>query len=154
MRCWANWCGTGELANALAMTNRYTATFTAEPQHIDELGHVNNAVWVDWIQQLATAHWGAVARAEHQAQYIWVVTRHEIDYRGNVGQGEAVTGETFIPTAPTGARFDRRVDFRNAAGKVLVSANTTWAMIDRASGRLCRVREDVTAPFRPFADEN
>ena len=135
------------------MTNRFRLTFTALPQHIDELGHVNNAVWVDWIQQIATAHWSAVAAPEHQAQYIWVVTRHEIDYRGNVGEGAVVTAETFIPTAPTGARFDRRVDFRDAAGKLLVSSNTTWAMIDRASGRLCRVREDVTAPFRPFDDE-
>lgn len=135
------------------MTNRHTLTFTAQPQHIDELGHVNNAVWVDWIQQIATAHWSSVAAAEHQAQYIWVVTRHEIDYRGNVGPGETVSAETFIPAAPSGARFDRRVLFRNAAGKVIVAAQTTWAMIDRASGRLCRVREDVTAPFRPFADE-
>jgi acyl-CoA thioester hydrolase len=135
------------------VTNRHTLTFTALPEHIDELGHVNNAVWVDWIQQIATAHWSAVAAPEHQAAYIWVVTRHEIDYRGNVGLGECVVAETFIPAAPTGARFDRRVDFRDASGKVIVSANTTWAMIERASGRLTRVRDDVTAPFRPFADQ-
>lgn len=133
--------------------NRFSQTFTAQPQHIDELGHVNNAVWVDWIQQIATAHWSAVAAPEHQAAYIWVVTRHEIDYRGNIGPEESVTAETFIPTGPTGARFDRRVDFRNAAGQVIVSARTTWAMIDKASGRLSRVRDEVTAPFRPFGDE-
>ncbi len=49
------------------MSNRFTLAFIAEPQHIDELGHVNNAVWVDWIQQIATAHWSAVAAPEHQA---------------------------------------------------------------------------------------
>ena len=135
------------------MTNRHQLSFTALPQHIDELGHVNNTVWVDWIQQIATSHWTAVASAEHQAAYIWVVTRHEIDYRGNVGLGESVTAETFIPGAPSGARFDRRVDFRDAAGKVIVSANTTWALLDRATGRLLRVREEIAAPFRPFADE-
>ncbi len=135
------------------MTNRHSLTFTALPQHIDELGHVNNAVWVDWIQQIATSHWSAVASPEHQTAYIWVVTRHEIDYRGNVGLGETVTAETFIPTGPSGARFDRRVDFRDAAGKVIVSANTTWALLDRATGRLLRVREEIAAPFRPFADE-
>ena len=131
----------------------FTLSFTARPGHIDELGHVNNAVWVRWIQDMATAHWSATAAPEHVEAFIWVVTRHEIDYRGNVGPGETVTAETFIPSAPTGARFDRRVDFRDAQGKVIVSANTTWAMIDRASGRLARVREDVTAPFRPFAEE-
>jgi acyl-CoA thioester hydrolase len=135
------------------MTNRFALSFTALPQHIDELGHVNNTVWVDWIQQIATSHWVAVSSPEHQALYFWVVTRHEIEYRGNVGPGETVTAETFIPSAPSGARFDRRVDFRNVEGKVLVSANTTWAMLERASGRLMRVRDDVTAPFRPFADE-
>ena len=133
--------------------NRFSQTFTAQPQHIDELGHVNNAVWVDWIQQIATAHWSAVAAPEHQAAYIWVVTRHEIDYRGNIGPGESVTAETFIPTGPSGARFDRSVDFRTTAGQVIVSARTTWAMIDKASGRLSRVRDEVTAPFRPFGDE-
>lgn len=133
--------------------NRHEKTFTAGPQHIDELGHVNNAVWVDWIQQVATSHWAAVAAPEHQAQYVWVVTRHEIDYRGNVGEGETVTAETFIPEGPTGARFDRRVDFRNAAGKVIVSAKTTWAIIDRPSGRLVRVPKEVAEPFRPFANE-
>ena len=133
--------------------NRHTLTFTAQPQHIDELGHVNNAVWVDWIQQIATAHWSAVASPAHQAAYIWVVTRHEIDYRGNIALGESVTAETFIPSAPSGARFDRRVDFTDAGGKVIVSALTTWALIDKASGRLQRVREDVAAQFRPFGDE-
>jgi acyl-CoA thioester hydrolase len=35
------------------------------------------------------------------------------------------------------------------AGKVIVSANTTWAMLDRASGRLMRVPAEVAAPFLP-----
>jgi acyl-CoA thioester hydrolase len=135
------------------LSNRHTLTFTALPGHIDELGHVNNAVWVDWVQQIATAHWFAVASPEHQHAYIWVLTRHEIDYRGNIGLGESVTGETFIPTGPTGARFDRRVDFRSAEGKVIVNSKTTWALLDRASGRLLRVRDEIAAPFRPFADE-
>ncbi len=131
------------------LSNRHTLTFTAGPEHIDELGHVNNAVWVNWIQDIATAHWSAVASPEHRQAYVWVVTRHEIDYRGNIVAGESVTAETFIPEPPTGARFDRRVDFRNAGGKVIVSAKTTWAIIDRASGRILRVPKDVAAPFLP-----
>ena len=135
------------------MSNRHSLTFTALPQHIDELGHVNNAVWVDWIQQIATSHWAAIASPEHQDQYIWVVTRHEIDYRGNIGLGERVTAETFIPAPPKGAQFDRCVEFRAATGKVIVTARSTWALLDKASGRLLRVREDIAAPFRPFASE-
>ncbi len=131
------------------MSNRHTLSFTAGPEHIDELGHVNNAVWVGWVQDIATAHWSAVAAPAHQAAYVWVVTRHEIDYRGNIGLGESVTAETFIPQPPTGARFDRRVDFRDRNGRLIVSARTTWAIIDRASGRIIRVPKVVAEPFLP-----
>lgn len=129
------------------MANHFSMTFTALPQHIDELGHVNNAVWVGWMEEIATAHWTTDGDPAHVAAYAWVVTRHEIDYRGNIREGESVTAETFIPEGPSGARFDRRVEFRNAADKVIVSARTTWAMIDIATGRLVRVPPEVAAPF-------
>ena len=129
------------------MSQPFTRDFTASPEDIDELGHVNNAVWVRWIQDMATSHWSATAAPEHVDAYIWVVTRHEIDYRGNVSLGDTVTGRTWIEKPPRGATFDRRVEFVNGAGKVIVSANTTWAMLDRASGRLMRVPVEVAAPF-------
>lgn len=129
------------------MTARFATTFTAGPEHIDVLGHVNNAVWVQWMEAIATAHWEAAAAPAHLAAYAWVVVRHEIDYKGNIRLGESVAAETFIPEGPSGARFDRLVDFRNGAGKVIVSARTTWALIDRESQRLMRVPPEVAAPF-------
>ena len=131
------------------MPSSYSTTFTAGPQHIDELGHVNNGVWVQWMEAVATAHWTRDADPAHVAAYAWVVTRHEIDYRGNVGLGDTVTAETEIREPPSGARFDRHIVFRNADGKAIVSARTTWAMVDRASGRLLRVPAEVAAPFLP-----
>ena len=126
---------------------RFSLAFTALPGNIDELGHVNNAVWVTWIQEIATAHWAAVAAPDHVDRYIWVVTRHEIDYRGNISEGESVTAETFIPEGPRGAQFDRCVEFRDSAGKRIVAARSTWAMLDKATGRLVRVPAEVAAPF-------
>lgn len=136
------------------MSSRFTLTFTARPEHIDVMGHVNNAVWVQWMEAIATAHWEADAAPEHVAAYAWVVTRHEIDYRGNIAEGESVTAETVIPEGPTGARFDRVVEFRpvskeGAAGKVIVAARSTWAMINLATGRIMRVPTDVAARFAP-----
>jgi len=126
---------------------RFSRRITATNADIDELGHVNNAVWVRWIQDIAVAHWEAVAPPEHLAAHVWVVTRHEIDYRGNVRAGETVTGETWVPAPPKGARFDRHVRFTGDDGKVKVEAVTTWALLDRATGRLLRVRPDIAAPF-------
>jgi acyl-CoA thioester hydrolase len=125
----------------------YTTTITAGPEDIDILGHVNNAVWVKWIQDVAVAHWHAIAAPEHHDAYIWVITRHEIDYRGNVSAGETVTAETWVNEPPRGARFNRYMKFTGADGKVRVEAKTTWAILDRATGRLVRVPPEVAAPF-------
>ncbi|WP_066557832.1 acyl-CoA thioesterase [Croceicoccus bisphenolivorans] len=130
-------------------TPRYRMTFTAGPEHIDFMGHVNNAVWLQWAQEIAIAHWEAVADPTHVDAYLWVVTRHEIDYRGNISEGESVEAETRIETPPTGARFERLIDFMPAAGgrRPIVSVRSTWAMIGRDSGRLLRVPPEVVAPF-------
>ena len=122
--------------------NRFAMTFTACPEHIDENGHVNNTVWVRWMEDIATAHW-----IRDVAAYAWVVTRHEIDYRGNIGLGDSVVGVTEIHEGPSGARFDRHFTFTDANGKAVVRAMSTWAMIERASGRLMRVPAEVSAPF-------
>jgi len=129
------------------MTTPFTLPFTARPEDIDELGHVNNAVWVRWIQDVATAHWLAKADPAHVQAYIWVVNRHEIDYLRALGPGGAVTARTWVADAPRGARFDRLVEFVGGDGKVHVRARTTWAIIDRTSGRPLRIPPEVAAPF-------
>jgi acyl-CoA thioester hydrolase len=120
---------------------------TARPDDIDALGHVNNAAWVRWIQDIATAHWEAVAPQKHRDAYIWVVVRHEIDYLGAAGPGETVLARTWVGEAPRGARFDRHVEFVGGDGKMKVRAKTTWALIDKASGRPLRVPNEVAEPF-------
>ena len=119
----------------------------AKAEHIDELGHVNNAVWVQWIQEVALAHWYSIADPAHQDDYIWVVVRHEIDYLRAVEVGETVTGRTWVGEAPKGARFDRHMEFVGEDGKVRVRARTTWAIIDKAAGRPIRVPPEVIEPF-------
>jgi acyl-CoA thioester hydrolase len=125
----------------------FELTLIAGPEHIDELGHVNNAVWVQWIQQVAVAHWESVADASHRDDYYWVVVRHEIDYLRAAYPGDSVTGRTWVGDAPKGARFDRFMEFIGPDGKVCVRAKTQWAIIDNASGRPIRVPPEVVAPF-------
>jgi acyl-CoA thioester hydrolase len=121
--------------------------FTAAPGHIDELGHVNNAVWVQWIQEIAVAHWRSVAVPEHDDAYFWVVVRHEIDYLRAAHEGDSVAARTWVGEAPQGARFDRLVEFTGTDGRTCVRARTVWAIIDKSSGRPIRVPPQVVAPF-------
>ena len=120
---------------------------TAGSEHIDELGHVNNAVWVQWIQQVAVAHWDAVAPEHLRQAYHWVVVRHEIDYLRAAHDGDLITARTFVADKPQGARSERFVEFTGPDGKVCVRSRTQWAIIDKASGRPIRVPLEVIAPF-------
>ena len=125
----------------------FEMTLTAGPEHIDELGHVNNAVWVQWIQEVAVAHWEAVAGQAHKHAYFWVVVRHEIDYLRPAYAGDRILARTWVADAPQGARFERFVEFVARDGKTCVRARTQWAMIDKSAGRPIRVPADVVAPF-------
>jgi acyl-CoA thioester hydrolase len=125
----------------------FSVSITPQADDIDELGHVNNAVWVRWIQDVATAHWMAVAGDASVAAFLWVVVRHEIDYVGNVRLGDSVTARTWISDPPKGARFDRNMEFANASGKIVVKSKTTWALIDRTTGRIARVPPAVATRF-------
>ena len=125
----------------------FSLSFTAGPDHIDLNGHVNNTVWLQWVQDIGIAHWEAGARPQDVDAYLWFVTRHEIDYRGNIGAGETVTARTWLPGPPQGARFVREVEFVTSAGKAIVVARSVWAMIDKASGRPTRIPPEVAGPF-------
>lgn len=125
----------------------FETRLTAGREHIDELGHVNNAVWVQWIQQVAVAHWDAVAPEHLKEAYYWVVVRHEIDYLKAAHEGDLVTARTFVGEEPKGARSERFVEFTGPDGKVCVRSRTQWAIIDKALGRPIRVPREVIAPF-------
>jgi acyl-CoA thioester hydrolase len=125
----------------------FEMTLTAGPEHIDELGHVNNAVWVQWMERVAVAHWEAVASKAHRDAYFWVVVRHEIDYLRPAHAGDRITARTWVGEEPKGARSERYVEFGGPDGKVCVRARTQWAIIDKALGRPIRVPAEVIAPF-------
>ena len=127
----------------------YSATITAGPGDIDELGHVNNAVWVKWIQDVAVAHWHAVAAPEHAQAYIWVVTRHEIDYRAEAFAGEEIVAATWIEsfgrtTCVRATRLMRLADDRLIAGAI-----SRWVHIDLGSRRPRRIAEELRAAMPP-----
>jgi len=65
-------------------------TMSVLPADIDEQNHVNNTVYLRWIQDIATAHWKSLASAEAQAGIAWVVLRHEIDYKSPASLGDEI----------------------------------------------------------------
>ena len=117
----------------------FELTLTALPEHIDELGHVNNAVWVQWMEQVAVAHWQSVADPAHQEAYFWVIVRHEIDYLRPAFEGERITARTWAGEKPQGARYDRHMEFIGEGGSHMFAR--------RAGGRSSTRLRDVRSAF-------
>jgi acyl-CoA thioester hydrolase len=117
------------------------------PADFDALGHVNNVVYLQWVQDAAVAHWRAAATPAQQAALAWVVVRHEIDFLRPVLPGDAVIARTWVGTASR-RDFDRHTEILRASDrKVLARARTVWCPIDPATGRPTRVGEDVRRRF-------
>jgi acyl-CoA thioester hydrolase len=116
------------------------------PGDVDGMGHVNNIVYVRWVQEVALAHWAAVAPADAQAAMTWVVLRHEIDYLHPARPGDQVRARTWIGEAQA-IRYARHTAIVRADGTVLARARTLWCPVDIATGRPRRVPAEVRAAF-------
>ena len=118
-------------------------------EDIDELGHVNNVVYVRYVQEVAAAHWNTVADKTIQQKYLWVVLRHEIDYKNPAFVHERILATTWLGDHH-GAKFDRFVKLvSETSGKVLVEAKTTWCMLDAKSMRPTKIQQDVLRLLHP-----
>jgi acyl-CoA thioester hydrolase len=128
-------------------TERFELTITVRPEDIDELGHVNNVVYLRWVQDLAVAHWQAAATAEQQERLAWVAVRHEIDYKRPAMPGDVLLGRTWVGVAD-GRSFERLSEIvRPADGRLLAQARTLWCPISRATGKSTQVDDAVRARF-------
>jgi acyl-CoA thioester hydrolase len=117
------------------------------PADIDDLGHVNNIVYLRWVQEAATAHWRAAAPPDAVDTVAWVVRRHEIDYRHAAMPGDRIVVRTWIGAAE-GLTFERLTEILRADDRrVLAEARTLWIPIDVRSGRPTRVSEEVRRRF-------
>ena len=125
---------------------RFRRTLRIDEEHVDELGHVNNLVWVRLVLDLATAHSDSVgldARAYREMGAWWIVHRHEIDYHAPAFPGEEIVEETWI-SSMRGARCIRESRFtRVTDDALLLSARTTWAYVDAESHRPRRIDQRV-----------
>lgn len=114
----------------------------------DELGHVNNIVYLRYAQDAATAHWRARASADNVAAYVWVVLRHEIDYRAALELGDETEVRTWVDAAPRGPAWVRFVDiYKAGADRPAAQIKSNWCMLDAASRRPKRVPADMAARF-------
>ena len=117
------------------------------PEHIDANGHVNNVVYVGWLQDAGTAHWNARFDEATRAKWSWVATRHEIDYLRGIEPGATgVVARTWVGE-PQGPRFNRYVRIEDGEGRLCAQGVSEWCLVDAATLRPARIPAEMLGPF-------
>lgn len=129
------------------MNKVFTLTITVSSKDIDSLLHVNNLVYVKWMDKIATSHWSFLTKEQPLPQYIWVVMRHEIDYLKQAILGDEITVKTWVGET-RGITSERFMEFYKK-NILLVKAKTIWAMLDAKTYKPARIREDVLKVLSP-----
>ena len=131
--------------SSLSSPAPYEFVLRVETADIDELGHVNNIVYLRWVQEAAATHWRVLSSAEEQAEIVWVALRHEIDYTAPALPGDEVLVRTWVGTA-SGLSFERHTDILRAADRrQLARARTLWCPISTRTRRPERISADLRA---------
>lgn len=129
--------------------NAFRIDITVSAQDLDELNHVNNIRYLQWVQDASAAHWNALTTEEQRKQWVWMVQRHEIDYLRQCFEGDELEIYTW-PEPPNGRTSIRNVVIKNRkTGKQVMQSRTTWAFVDAKSGRTVPVSEEVAQIFWP-----
>ncbi len=117
------------------------------PGDIDFMGHVNNAVYLQWVQEAVIAYWRKAAPAEAVAQHLWVAIKHEITYRRPAFLDDAVAA-TVVAEGMQGARAFFTTLIRRGED-VLAEVKSSWCCLDAATLRPARLARDVVRRFLP-----
>ncbi|MFD1294095.1 acyl-CoA thioesterase [Lutibacter holmesii] len=123
------------------MKNNYTFHKIVSENAIDNLNHVNNLVYLEWVLKAAEKHWNKLSSKIINQKYVWVVLRHEIDYIAAAKLGDKITIETWIGES-VGVKSDRYVEIKRG-NKLLAKAKTTWCLLDKKKMRAVRIPTDV-----------
>jgi acyl-CoA thioester hydrolase len=127
--------------------NSFLLPIIVQSSDIDALGHVNNVVYLRWMQEVAAAHWEAAAPVELREQTVWVVVRHEIDYKAPAFEGERLEARTWVGE-PAGATWERFIEIRRPEeDKLLARGRSVYAALDKSTGRPRRVDGKLREPF-------
>lgn len=134
----------------MAERETFEHPITVETHHLDDLNHVNNVVYLQWVQDVAAAHWNHRATPEMKDQYIWVVLDHFLEYKKPALLGEKLTARTYVENY-NGPKSERHVHILRG-DVLLVQAKTTWCLLDKSSMRPRRVPQEFADIFAPTAE--
>ena len=118
-----------------------------QPADIDHMGHVNNAVYLKWVQEAVVDYWRSIAPPEAVAGHLWVALKHEITYRRPTFLQDNVVAEV-IAEKVEGARAYFTTIVRRGE-EVLSEIKSSWCCLDAVTKHPARLARDIVGRFLP-----
>ena len=114
----------------------------------DPMGHVNNAVYLTYLEQARFAHWRALWNYRQPGSNPKVpgviLARAEVDYRAQAKEGDAL--EVRLTVGKIGrTSFQYDYEILDATGRVVISAKTVQVMFDYAANRPVPIDDEIRA---------
>lgn len=127
--------------------NLFEQKHIVTPEEIDEYNHVNNVVYVQWMQNISDAHWKKLSKDVTNIDYVWFVIRHEVDYKNQAALGDEVTLRTWVGKTE-GIKSIRHFEmYRDET--LLVKSQTTFCLLDATTHKPKRITKEVTNLLLP-----
>lgn len=123
----------------------YQFAIEVTAQDVDLNGHVNNVVYIQWMQDAAIAHarTSGCTAASQAIGATWVVRTHHIEYLSPLFAGDRVNVLTW-PANFQRVRSTRKYKFvRPTDGAVIARAETDWVFVNAQTGRPMSIPEEV-----------
>ena len=124
----------------------FETDYIVSEDHIDDLNHVNNVVYLEWIQDIANLHWTQLKKGYDTSEYVWVVIRHEIDYLQQGLLGDHITARTWVGETG-GIKSIRHVEFYKDS-TLLVKAQTTFCLLNASTFKPTRITDKILSTLQ------
>ncbi len=121
--------------------NTFSFSLTVQVEDIDVLNHVNNLVYLKWVNEASERHWKVLSNDQINTKYFWFCIRHEIDYKGEAFLGDKITVRTWVGESK-GVKSIRHVAIYKD-DNLLAKSASTWCLIDAKTQKPTRIREDI-----------
>lgn len=127
------------------MPQIYQHTIKVSAEDIDDLNHVNNIVYLRYVQDIAGKHWHSAVTHQEATEILWVVRRHEIDYLKPAFLGDDLIIKTWVDNF-TGVTSDRHCEISRGE-EILARSRTIWVAVDSQTMRPKRISSEIAEKF-------
>lgn len=121
----------------------YSIEITA--QDIDAMGHVNNAVYLQWVQEAVVSYWHDRSSPQAQAELLWVALKHVIIFRRPLFLNDQVEAHV-MATATRGTRASFTTLFKRG-DDLAAEVRSSWCCVDATTRRPRRIDSDIARAF-------